>query len=156
MTWRQSILLLADTEEIALIDFCNNLKKGGLYIIGTTIIGDFADQVEVLRRIKHDWMDAFKAFPQTAVSHSKRAGFENLVLLSGLGAMEPSTIVLPMLRIKQPKAQVPKDDEEDQEDVDEEEKLDDDDEWLAQRQRKKTVAQESLKSLVQTWTRSSM
>ena len=106
-TWRPSILLLADSEEIALIDFCNNLKKGGLYIIGTTIIGDFADNVEVTRRIKQDWVEfvdrnSLKAFPQIAVSNSLRAGYENLILLSGLGAMEPNTIVLPMLRIKQP------------------------------------------------------
>jgi len=106
-TWRPSILLLADSEEIALIDFCNNLKKGGLYIIGTTIIGDFADNVEVTRKIKEDWVEfvdrnSLKAFPQIAVSNSLRSGYENLILLSGLGAMEPNTIVLPMLRLKQP------------------------------------------------------
>eukprot|EP01083_Nonionella_stella_P181753 652076_1 len=135
-TWRPSILLLPDSQEIALIDFCNNLKKGGLYIIGTTFIGDFADNVQSTRRCKQDWLqfidrNSLKAFPQIAVSNTLRAGYENLILLSGLGAMEPNTIVLPMLRIK--KKEEHKHDDEEQE---EEEK-------------QSTVALESLKTLVQ-------
>lgn len=40
--WRPQLLLLVDSPEdcLNLIEFCNNLKKGGLYVIGNTIIGE--------------------------------------------------------------------------------------------------------------------
>ena len=38
--WRPSVLLLVDNIDGPLISFCNNLKKGGLYVIGTALVGD--------------------------------------------------------------------------------------------------------------------
>ena len=108
--WRPSILLFADKYDVALIDFCNNLKKGGLYIIGTTLKGDFTNVIKVLKQIKKNWLtfidkNNIKAFPQISVCNDDnlRKGYENLLLLSGLGAMEPNTIVLPIIKLKKKK-----------------------------------------------------
>merc|ERR1712129_524570 len=92
-----------------------NLKKGGLYIIGSAICGDFAANVETTRQMKQEWIEfidrnSLKAFPQIAVAKTLRSGYENLILLSGLGAMEPNTIVLPMLRLKKRSKDVMDDD----------------------------------------------
>ena len=54
--WRPSILLLADSRYSALIDFCNNLKKGGLYIIGVAIQGEFGD-FELTTKLKASWIE---------------------------------------------------------------------------------------------------
>lgn len=103
-SWRPSILLLADSKYSALIDFCNNLKKGGLYIIGVAVNGEFGD-FEVTTKLKQSWIDfidsnSLKAFPQINVAPNVRNGLENLILLSGLGALQPNTVILPVIRIK--------------------------------------------------------
>ena len=54
--WRPSLLLLADSQYPALIDFCNNLKKGGLYIIGVTIDGEFGD-FESTTALRKSWIN---------------------------------------------------------------------------------------------------
>lgn len=101
--WRPSILLLVDNSDLALIDFCNSLKKGGLYVVGTVLCGDFeqfSDSANVLRR---HWLEfladnQIKAFPQIAITATARSGYENLLLLCGLGAMQPNTVVFPLIR----------------------------------------------------------
>ena len=55
--WRPSVLLIADTNDLALIDFCNNLKKGGLYIIGTCLVGNFEDVNHRIQNIKEEWIN---------------------------------------------------------------------------------------------------
>lgn len=59
--WRPSILLLLDDKEIRhsyrLIDFCNTLKKGGLYILGHTLVGDFQLNTVAARDIKVHWFN---------------------------------------------------------------------------------------------------
>eukprot|EP01084_Bolivina_argentea_P108181 193329_1 len=102
-TWRPSILLLADTKYSAIIDFCNNLKKGGLYIIGVCIEGEFGDFDQTIN-IRNNWIEfidtnGLKAFPQINIAPNIRNGLENLILLSGLGALQANTIVLPLIRI---------------------------------------------------------
>ena len=101
--WRPSILLFVDTQDLALIDFCNNLKKGGLYVCGTVLNGEFDQFAELTLSIRREWIEfieknEIKAFPQIAVAPTPRIGYENLLLLSGLGAMQPNTVVLPLLR----------------------------------------------------------
>jgi len=101
--WRPSLLLLADSQYAALIDFCNNLKKGGLYIIGATVPGEFGD-FESTTALRSEWIDfidrnGLKAFPQINVAPNVRNGLENLILLSGLGALNPNTVILPILRM---------------------------------------------------------
>ena len=41
-----------------------------------------------------------KAFPQIACAPTLKMGYENLLLLSGLGAMQPNTVIMPMLRYR--------------------------------------------------------
>ena len=105
--WRPSILLLADSRYSALIDFCNNLKKGGLYIIGVSIEGEFGD-FELTSKLKASWIDfiasnSLKAFPQINVAPNIRNGLENIILLGGLGALQANTVILPMIRIQKTK-----------------------------------------------------
>ena len=97
-SWRPSILLLADSKYSALIDFCNNLKKGGLYIIGVSVKGEFGE-FERSTALRKEWIDfidsnELKAFPQINVAPKLKAGLENLVLLCGLGALQVYTFVV--------------------------------------------------------------
>jgi len=98
--WRPSILLLLSDVDHALIDFCNQLKKGGLYIIGNTLVGDFQELAGSSHRIRSQWITwieehAYKAFPQVAIGADLRTCYQNLMLLAGLGAMSPNTVVIP-------------------------------------------------------------
>ncbi len=64
--WRPSLLLFVDTNDLALIDFCNNLKKGGLYVVGTVLEGDFehfADSTLELRRAWLEFIDKYMILP---------------------------------------------------------------------------------------------
>eukprot|EP00494_Astrolonche_serrata_P027307 UN27570 len=97
--WRPSILLLLDDVDHALIDFCNQLKKGGLYVIGNALVGDFEDLAEPSHKIRREWIHwidshGYKAFPHVAIGPSLRVCWQNLMLLAGLGAMTPNTIVI--------------------------------------------------------------
>jgi len=98
--WRPSILLLLHDVDQSLIDFCNQLKKGGLYIIGNTMVGDFQDLASTSHEIRREWINwieqhQYKAFPQIAIGPDLRSCYQNLMLLAGLGAMSPNTIVIP-------------------------------------------------------------
>ena len=101
--WRPSVLLLVDDLDGPLISFCNNLKKGGLYVIGSALVGDLRVLSGEALSIRESW-EAFiakahiKAFPQVAVAPTARIAYQNLMLCSGLGAMRPNTVVLPMFR----------------------------------------------------------
>merc|ERR1712048_1255242 len=51
------------------------------------------------------WIDfidrnELKAFPQINVAPSLKSGLENLILLCGLGALQPNTVILPLIRIQ--------------------------------------------------------
>eukprot|EP01084_Bolivina_argentea_P100138 179882_1 len=101
-SWRPSILLLPDAQYCATIDFCNNLKKGGLYIIGVVLHGEYGE-FEATTGLRKAWIEfidrnELKAFPQINVAPNMRNGLENLILLSGLGALQPNTVILPILQ----------------------------------------------------------
>ncbi|CAK9813243.1 Solute carrier family 12 member 9 [Anthophora plagiata] len=70
--WRPQMLLMVASPRSAcpLIDFVNDLKKGGLYVIGHVKIGEFL------------------------VTKTVREGLHHLIRISGMGAMKPNTIVL--------------------------------------------------------------
>ena len=100
--------MLADSSQC--IDFCNNLNKGGLYIIGATLHGQFGD-FAATAALKRDWVEfidanALKAFPQISVAPDLRNALESLVLLSGLGALQSNTVLLPLIRMQQMHLQV--------------------------------------------------
>jgi len=109
-SWRPSILLLADSKYSALIDFCNNLKKGGLYIIGVVEQGQFGN-FDLTTKLRESWIEfiddnELKAFPQITVAPNVRNGLENIILLSGLGALQANTVCLPLIRTTKKKLNI--------------------------------------------------
>merc|ERR1719233_608244 len=101
--WRPSILLLLDKLDVQLVDFCNTLKKGGLFVIGNVIITkNFQESAAEGMRHQKAWTQfinqtGVKAFPKTTVAPTVRIGYQNLIMTAGLGAMVPNTIVLPLI-----------------------------------------------------------
>ncbi|XP_016964193.1 solute carrier family 12 member 9 [Drosophila biarmipes] len=97
--WRPQILLLVSSPRSCcpLVDFVNDLKKSGLYIIGHVKLGDFRG-VEDPEENQQWWsfLDHMrvKAFTEVTLSRSIREGVQHLIRLSGIGAMKPNTIIL--------------------------------------------------------------
>lgn len=100
--WRPQILLLVDNPRTSwnLIRFCNNLKKGGLYILGhVTVSNSFQEQFSELKKQQRAWMKIrdmakIKAFVQIGTGPSLAWGIRNVFLGSGLGGMRPNITVL--------------------------------------------------------------
>ncbi|EDW77742.1 uncharacterized protein Dwil_GK24654 [Drosophila willistoni] len=97
--WRPQILLLVSSPRSCcpLVDFVNDMKKSGLYIIGHVKLGDFR-AVEDPEENQKWWsfLDHMrvKAFTEVTLSRSIREGVQHLIRLSGIGAMKPNTIIL--------------------------------------------------------------
>ena len=54
--WRPSILLYAPTPDtFPLIDFCNVLKKGGLYVVGTVYQKDLTQESDEFYTLENFW-----------------------------------------------------------------------------------------------------
>ena len=102
--WRPSMLLLVSdpTSSLNLIHFVNNLKKGGLYVIGNVLQGTWDEKIGLLRDqdkameslIK---VHGIKAFSASLVSPTIREGVQNMLLTSGLGSMRPNTVIMGFL-----------------------------------------------------------
>jgi potassium/chloride transporter 9 len=118
--WRPQILLLVNDprRQYKLIQFCNSLKKGGLFVLGHVIVSqNFADAVPEARQQQQSWtkyidFSKIKAFVNIAISPTVEWGARNLVLGAGLGGMRPNIIVmgfynLPELRQAQPFNNIP-------------------------------------------------
>ncbi|ERL86938.1 hypothetical protein D910_04341 [Dendroctonus ponderosae] len=119
--WRPQVLLLVNSPRSAcpLIDFINGLKKGGLYVLGHVVKGEF-NQGNVANAMHNqsngisstgadptlgmtlNWLNLVdhlkvKAFIELTIAKTVREGLQHLVRLSGMGAMKPNTIVLGFL-----------------------------------------------------------
>ncbi|CAH1961810.1 unnamed protein product [Acanthoscelides obtectus] len=119
--WRPQVLLLVNSPRTAcpLIDFINDLKKGGLYVLGHVEVqegemiekpqGNEAEQGEneeakvdpTVTQTIH-WLNLVdhlkvKAFVELTVADNVRTGMQHLVRLSGMGAMKPNTVILGFL-----------------------------------------------------------
>ncbi|TVY34241.1 Vacuolar cation-chloride cotransporter [Lachnellula subtilissima] len=118
--WRPQILLLVNDprRQYKLIQFCNSLKKGGLYVLGHVIVTDnFAGSVPEARRQQAAWtkyidFSKIKAFVNIAISPGLEWGARNIVLSTGLGGMRPNIAVMGFynlddLRRNQPLIDVP-------------------------------------------------
>ncbi|SCU77948.1 LADA_0A03004g1_1 [Lachancea dasiensis] len=100
--WRPQILLLVDNPRTSwnLIKFCNNLKKGGLYVLGHVTVGEsFQSEYEEMRKQNKAWvkirdMANIKAFVQVGTGPTLPWGVRNVFLGSGLGGMKPNITVL--------------------------------------------------------------
>ncbi|KAL7922405.1 amino acid permease domain-containing protein [Trichoderma austrokoningii] len=101
--WRPQIILLVNNprRQTRLIQFCNSLKKGSLYILGHVIVtDDFNTGVHEAKLQQQAWtryiseFSKIKAFVQLTMSPSINWGIRNLILSSGLGGMRPNIAVL--------------------------------------------------------------
>ncbi|KAL6878997.1 amino acid permease-like protein [Trichoderma novae-zelandiae] len=101
--WRPQIILLVNNprRQARLIQFCNSLKKGSLYILGHVIVtDDFHSGVHEAKLQQAAWtqyiseFSRIKAFVQLTMSPSINWGIRNLILSSGLGGMRPNIAIM--------------------------------------------------------------
>ncbi|KAF7271951.1 hypothetical protein GWI33_015249 [Rhynchophorus ferrugineus] len=102
--WRPQILLLVNSPRTAcpLIDFINDLKKGGLYVLGHVVKRDIDDEPDPTPDMNLHWLNLVdhlkvKAFVELTVANTLREGLQHLMRLSGMGAMKPNTVILKFL-----------------------------------------------------------
>jgi potassium/chloride transporter 9 len=119
--WRPQIILLINNprKQTRLIQFCNSLKKGSLYILGHVIVtDDFNSGAQEARLQQQAWTkyisesSRIKAFVQLTMSPSVNWGIRNLILSAGLGGMRPNIAVMGFynmdeLRGSRPKMRIP-------------------------------------------------
>jgi potassium/chloride transporter 9 len=124
--WRPSLLLLCGaTDDVALLRWCNGLKKGGLLVLGEVVLasgamgrggggggGVFgsrrheeldASAVATATERRASWQRVFKeegvkAVAQVVVAASARAGAQHFMLAGGLGGLRCNTVVLKLRR----------------------------------------------------------
>ncbi|APA09709.1 hypothetical protein sscle_05g044790 [Sclerotinia sclerotiorum 1980 UF-70] len=100
--WRPQVILLVNDprRQYKLIQFCNSMKKGGLYILGHIIVtDDFSQSIQEARRQQAAWnkyidFSKIKAFVNIAISPALEWGARNIVLNAGLGGMRPNIAVM--------------------------------------------------------------
>lgn len=98
---RQILLFVNDPRRSwKLIQFCNAMKKGGLYVLGHIIVtAEFQESFPEVRKQQTAWMkyidfSRIKAFPQVAIAPTFEWGARNVVLSAGLGGMRPNIAVI--------------------------------------------------------------
>ncbi|XP_023029254.1 solute carrier family 12 member 9 [Leptinotarsa decemlineata] len=108
--WRPQVLLLVNSPRSAcpLIDFINDLKKGGLYVLGHVETEELKENGPdpTINQTLH-WLNLVdhlkvKAFVELTVARTVREGLQHLMRLSGMGAMKPNTVILGFLDRQDP------------------------------------------------------
>lgn len=113
--WRPQILLFVNDPRrgYKLIQFCNSLKKGALFIIGHVIVTqNFGESVPEARRQQSAWnkyieLSKIKAFVNVAISPSIEWGARNIFLSAGLGGMRPNIVIFGFYNLQQFRAEQP-------------------------------------------------
>lgn len=115
--WRPQIILFVNDprKQTRLIQFCNSLKKGSLYILGHVIVTDNFTHEPIIQQsawTKFIEFSKIKAFVQLTMSPSVVWGCRNLILGAGLGGLRPNIAVLGFynlneLRSTRPQVQIP-------------------------------------------------
>ncbi|XP_030608205.1 solute carrier family 12 member 9-like isoform X2 [Archocentrus centrarchus] len=100
--WRPQVLLMVANPRscTGLMTFINDLKKGGLYVLGHVKLGLLDELPSDPLQSRYDsWLCLvdhlkIKAFVNLTLAHSVRHGVQNLLFISGFGGMRPNTLVL--------------------------------------------------------------
>ncbi|XP_018589139.1 solute carrier family 12 member 9-like [Scleropages formosus] len=100
--WRPQVLLMVANPRSScqLITFVNQLKKGGLFVLGHVQLGDLdtlpSDPIQPQYNFWLSLVDKLgvKAFVDLTLSSSVRQGTQHLLRITGLGGMKPNTLVL--------------------------------------------------------------
>ena len=100
--WRPQILLLIANPRscLPLIDYGNDVKKGGLFVLGNVKLGqlDNFDEDPCTKELPI-WMNLVdnlkvKAFVELTLTSCLKDGIQSLVRISGLGGMKPNTVMM--------------------------------------------------------------
>ncbi|CAI7995534.1 Solute carrier family 12 member 9 [Geodia barretti] len=100
--WRPEVLLMVSNPRSAynMIEFGNDVKKGGLYVLGHVITEPFGpDMAESFSENLNTWLtfvtiSKMKAFVELIPAPSIRAGTQTLLATAGLGGMKPNTLAM--------------------------------------------------------------
>jgi potassium/chloride transporter 9 len=100
--WRPQMLLLVSSPRSCcpLIHFINDMKKGGLYVIGHVKVGEFKDnEADPTIDEYNQWLSLIdhmkvKAFVDLTLSKTVREGIQHLIRISGMGALKINTCIL--------------------------------------------------------------
>ena len=96
------------TQIKGMVNFCRDIKKGGLMVLGSVIVGDLNDMVTsrhglapLNERIRSGWSKyitdrGIKAFPQEVIAPTVRLGYQFLMQGSGIGGLRCNTVALPL------------------------------------------------------------